>query len=139
MLAVHLSYIPIIVQNTDLQRYLTAKLQLHLIEQVNTQRSKSSQEEDKPIPYTRAAQVERYDWKDKYRMVTKARTQLRLHQYYQHVEITGEPTSHTNSLNQNFVLQRTVGHCEIKANKIWLLSKSCYICNRDKYSIFVCN
>lgn len=57
-----------------MQRYLAAKLQLHVIEQADTQKSKKAQAEDKAIPYTRAAQVEKYDWKDKYCMVSKAKT-----------------------------------------------------------------
>lgn len=72
-------------------------------------------------------------------MVAKAKTQLSLHNYFRHLDAAEEPAIHSNSINQNFVLQRTVGHSEIIANKIWLKLKSCYICNRDRYTLFLSN
>ena len=92
------------------------------------------------IPFVQPNEIgDKYDWKNKFQMVLKAKAQQRLKIYYENQKIE-QTNDYNDKINKKFILYRVMAHPELLGyNMKWNLSQQCYICLRDKYTLFVAN
>jgi len=79
--------------------------------------------------------AEKVNWKYKYELIQRAKTQQRDQLYYAKQRI---PVPYESARKCNFVLQRSLAHPEIAGSARWTINDECYVCSRWNYTmIFV--
>ena len=134
LIAVHLSHTPCIKMDLALQLYIVKKLDARnkIIPADKIEENTIKKWQNYNDPAEIAAKV---NWKYKYELIHRAKTQQRDQLYYDHLRV---PVPYASNRKYNFVVQRCIAHNEIAGSTRWTINDECYACSRWQYTmIFV--
>ena len=124
LLAVHLSYTPIIQSDKGLQTYIRKKLQMYqLISPPKCDFSTNEVLKDRL----------QKDWILRDKLQSECNVVEKISEYYRNLRVSSVSSGSDGEL----ILQRTIGYSSMIGNEQWIARNECYVCDRWLLTFFL--